>query len=167
MDDKDIKSADRRTLWQRFRDGREAPDSAADPLTLAAYLEGRLAEQEAAGLEGRLARSPADLELLLAGRDALGAAPEVVSPRTLERAKALRAAPARIAAPGFGQWLWQSLSLGKQSPIRTLALAGTAGLYLGLCVVTFDLGRQGAAETLVVSDAGQVLDYDLTLDDVL
>ena len=51
--------------------------------------------------------------------------------------------------------------------MRTLALAGTAGLYLGLCVVTFDLGRQGAVETLVVSDAGQVLDYDLTLDDVL
>ena len=167
MDEKDIKIADQRALWQRFRDSREATDPADDPLALAAYLEGRLAEEEAAELEGRLARAPADLDLLLAGRDALGAAPEDVSLRTLERAKALRASPARIAAPGFGQWLWQSLSLGKQSPMRTLALAGTAGLYLGLCVVTFDLGRQGAVETLVVSDVGQVLDYDLTLDDVL
>ena len=68
MDDKDIKSADQHALWQRFRGGRKASEPAADPLALAAYLEGRLTEEEAAGLEGHLARSPADLELLLAGR---------------------------------------------------------------------------------------------------
>lgn len=167
MDDKDIKSADQQALWQQFRDGREELGPDADPLALAAYLEGRMGEAEAADLEGHLARSPADLELLLAGRDALGAAPEAASPRTLERAKALRASPGRVAATSLRQRLWQWLSLGTQKPIRTLALAGTAGLYLALCAVTFDLGRQGAVETLVVSDAGQALDYDLTLDDVL
>jgi len=167
MDDKNIKSADKRALWQRFHDGREASGSAADPLVLAAYLEGRLAKEEAAELEGYLARSPADLELLLAGREALGAAPEAASPRILERAKALRAAPGRVAVTSLRQRIWQWLSLGTQTPIRTLALAGTVALYMALCVVTFDLGRQGAVETLVVSDAGQVLDYDLTLDDVL
>ncbi len=167
MDEEDIKGTDQRALWQRFSAGRAASDIAADPLVLAAYLEGRLAESEAGDLEDHLARSPADLELLLAGRDALGAAPAAASPRVLERAKALRASPGRAAATGFRQQVLQWISMGRQAPVRSLALAGTAALYLALCVVTFDLGWQGAVENLVVSEAGQALDYDLTLDDVL
>lgn len=167
MADEDIKSADNRDLWQRARGPREDQSSAADPLDLAAYLEGRLAASELEEVEGRLARSTADMELLLAARDVLEGVPEGPPLRALERAKALRASPPRVAAQGFWPAMGRWFALGRQSPLRSLALAGTAALYMAVCVMTFDLGRQGAVENLVVSQAEQVLDFGLTLDDVL
>jgi anti-sigma factor RsiW len=150
MTEEDFKTGEGRALWRRGRDGWRAPadDEAPDALLLAAYLDGRLAEDEAARLEARLAGEPALLDELLALRATLEASPEAPPAAVIARAQALRPATAAVsrAAAGtvprapdlfdrlFGAWLRPAVP----------ALAGIALLLA--CAGAFELGRYQAAQ---------------------
>jgi len=93
---KAVRDEDGKELWRAWRQGaaeaeqQEAPDS----LTLAAWLEGRLGEAEAAAVERWLALAPDAAETVRALREALEAEPSGTVPqRLLLRLRALGPAP--------------------------------------------------------------------------
>jgi hypothetical protein len=78
-----------RTLYERWRSHESVPadaDAELDPMLLAAYLEGRLGEDEAAPLEQLLAADPAALDDLIACDPVT---PEIPSTAFIARAQAL------------------------------------------------------------------------------
>jgi anti-sigma factor RsiW len=153
-------------LWQRAREGWSPvrDDEAPDALLLAAYLEGRLAEDEAARLEGRLAAEPALLDELLALREGLAAGPEAVPAPVLAgvvtRAQALRAhGPARPAAVPTRSLAERLLGFSLRPAMP--ALAGLALLLA--CAGAFELGRY-QAEQLDTTQTAEAGDSDLPVD---
>jgi len=167
MTEEDFKTGEGRALWRRGRDGWRAPsdDEAPAALLLAAYLDGRLAEDEAARLEARLAGEPALLDELLALRATLDAGPQAAPAAAIARAQASRpaTAAARMAtagkaprAPGLFDRLFGVL-LRPAGP----ALAGIALLLA--CAGAFELGRYqaGQLDTPQTAAAG---DSDLPVD---
>lgn len=163
------KTAEGAALWRRAREGwspvkeTEAPEA----LWLAAYLDDRLAEDEAARLEARLAAEPALLDELLALRQSLETEADVLEPvpaGVVARAQALRPgsqerrAPAAQAARSggfldglFGAWLRPAVS--------TLA----AVALLVACAGAFELGRyQG--EQLGTTQSAEIGDSDVPVD---
>lgn len=167
MTEEDFKTSEGGALWRRGRAGWRAPsdEEAPDALLLAAYLDGRLAEDEAARLEARLAGQPALLDELLALRATLDAGPETAPAAVVARAQALRpaTAAARLAtagkAPGgaglierlFGVWLRPAVP----------ALAGIALLLA--CAGAFELGRYQAGQ-LDSPQTAAASDSDLPVD---
>lgn len=162
------KAADGRALWDRARGSTldalaaQAPD--LDAGDLAAYLDGSLDEAACARVEAALACRPDSLDLLIAARAALTAAPRPEA-RTASEALAARAqalAPARKKrAPKWsgrlGAWLraaWEP-SFGLQ---RGLAFAGAAAGFLVISVAGFELGR---AEVMYSTQVDTLLDQDL------
>jgi hypothetical protein len=157
-------------LWRRARAGWSPvrDDEAPDALLLAAYLEGRLAEDEAARLEGRLAAEPALLDELLALRDSLAAGPEVAPAPVLApvlagvvtRAQALRAhGPARPAAVPPRSLAERLFGVSLRPAVS--ALAGLALLLA--CAGAFELGRY-QAEQLDTTQTAEAGDSDLPVD---
>ena len=164
MREDEIKTEEGAALWRQARDGwspvreTEAPDA----LWLAAYLDGSLAEDEAARLEARLAAEPALLDELLALREALQieAAPAGVVARAqalrnerLRPERAERGAPARTSLLDglFGAWLRPAVS--------TVA---AVALVLA-CAGAFELGRyQG--EQLDTTQTTEVAESDVPVD---
>jgi len=153
-------------LWRRARAGWSPvrDDEAPDALLLAAYLEGRLAEDEAARLEGRLAAEPALLDELLALREGLAAGPEAVPAPVLAgvvtRAQALRAdGPARPAAVPTRSLAERLFGVSLRPAVS--ALAGLALLLA--CAGAFELGRY-QAEQLDTTQTAEAGDSDLPVD---
>ena len=167
MTEEDFRTSEGGALWRRGRDGWRAPadDEAPAALLLAAYLDGRLAEDEAARLEARLAGEPALLDELLALRATLAAGPQTAPAAVIARAQALRPAPAAVprAAAGkaprapdlfdrlFGIWLRPAVP----------ALAGIALLLA--CAGAFELGRY-QAEQLDTPQTAVASDNDVPVD---
>lgn len=144
-------------LWRRARphvtEGGWQPvaeDEAPDALLLAAYLDGRLFEDEAARLEARLAAEPALLGELLALREAVAAAaagpeaaPAPVLAGVVRRAQALRADSAATRAASAPRLsLAERLFGGFSLRPAVSALAGLALLLA--CAGAFELGRYQA-----------------------
>lgn len=162
MTEEDFKTSEGRALWHRCREGWRPPadDEAPDALLLAAYLDGRLAEEEAARLEARLTGEPALLDELLTLRATLAAGPQAAPAAVIARAQALRPEAPAVRGAGtekaagafglverlFGVWLRPAVP----------ALAGIALLLA--CAGAFELGRYQAgqldsAETVAASDS--------------
>lgn len=162
------KTAEGAALWRQARphllERGWSPvrgDDAPDPLLLAAWLDGRLAEDEAARLEARLAVEPAMLDELLSLREGLAAGPQEAPAAVVARARALRPAqaarrPAGVARPSLAERLFGF-------PLRP-AVSALAGLALLLaCAGAFELGRY-QAERLDAPQAAAASDSDLPVD---
>jgi len=154
MSEGNKKAADGRALWERARSSTleslagEAP--AIDEGDLAAYLDGELDGPDCARIEAALASHGDKLELLIAAREALEAAPLSEAPEAPEamvaRAQALAPEPrapqpmARIWAARPGAWL--AAHVGPLlEPGRGLAFAGVAAGFMVISVAGFELGR--------------------------
>jgi hypothetical protein len=125
-----------RTLYERWRsresDPADAPASALDPMLLAAYLEGRLGEDEAAALERQLALDPDALDDLVAWTPV---APEIPSAAFIAAAQGLVGgatilpfAPRPAAAPRRVVTAWAAWG----AVAASLVLISLVGFNLGM-----------------------------------
>lgn len=152
MPEGNSKAADGPALWDRARTSilealaAQAPN--IDEADLAGYLDGDLDAGACARVEAALASHADSLELLIAAREALEAAPESL----VARAQAL--APAR--RPPIGDWTGRlAAALGALlEPRRGLAFAGLAAGFLVVSVAGFELGR---AEVVYSSQVDRLL----------
>ena len=152
MPEGNSKAADGPALWDRARTSilealaAQAPN--IDEADLAGYLDGDLDAGACARVEAALASHADSLELLIAAREALEAAPESL----VARAQAL--APAR--RPPVGDWTGRlAAALGALlEPGRGLAFAGLAAGFLVVSVAGFELGR---AEVVYSSQVDRLL----------
>jgi anti-sigma factor RsiW len=163
MSEDNTKSNEGAVLWRRARQGWTpvAEAEAPDALLLAAYLDGGLAEDEAARLEARLAGEPALLDELLALRASLAAGPEPAPAAVLARARAAypaAAVPRAATAPVvslverlFGLWL------------RPAVPAFAAVALLLACAGAFELGRYQAVQWNPVG-VDEAADSDVPVD---
>ncbi|WP_193368605.1 anti-sigma factor family protein [Pelagibius marinus] len=155
-------------LWRRAREAGAPPGAAQgmeaeepEALWLAAYLDGSLAEDEAARLEARLAGDPALLDELLVLRETLAAGPEAAPIGVVEKAQALRPRrKAPQATPEKGGARFGHLLVGWLRP----AVPAFAAVALVLaCAGAFELGRyQG--EQMEPTQSAEVTDGDLSAD---
>lgn len=151
-----------RALWQAARERFAAPPEAEalDPLLLAAYLDGRLTEEERDRVEALLAASPEALETYLAADEALGAA-QPAPERLLARAAAL--VPGEALAPPARRFAWlrglfgAGPAAGGGFRLQPVTLALTLAAILAVSVAGFEIGRFGyavaAEEGLVGGDS--------------
>ncbi len=160
-----IKTEEGAALWRQAREGRAAvtESEAPDALWLAAYLDGSLAEDEAARLEARLAADPALLGELLALRETLavgGADAGAVPAGVVARAQALRPVqkPARATA---GRTSWADHLFGAW--LRPAVSAAAVVMLAVACVGAFELGRyQG--EQMDTAQSAEVTESDVPVD---
>ena len=152
--------------------GASAPLPEDEALGLAAYLDGRLDEEEAARLEARMAREAALLDEVLALRqglaDALEALPAPLSARIVARAQALQPPPRRVGAVvrdepsrlGGLLALWLRPALPAAFAVLAVLLASAGA---------FELGRYQAAqlEASEISEAEADVPVDLLLGELL
>lgn len=167
MKNEDSKTKEGAALWRMARQGWQAPgdDGSPDALLLAAYLDGGLAEDEAARLEARLAGEPALLDELLALRESLAAAAEAAPASAIARAQAVypeRPAFRVVAAPApslldrvFSLWL------------RPAVPAVAAAALLLACAGAFELGRYQATQLSGVTQTAETADSDVPAEFVL
>jgi len=156
MPEGNSKAADGPALWDRARTSilealaAQAPN--IDEADLAAYLDGDLDAGACARVEAALASHAESLELLIAAREALEAAPAAAPESLVARAQAL--APAR--RPPIGDWTGRlAAALGALlEPRRGLAFAGLAAGFLVVSVAGFELGR---AEVVYSSQVDRLL----------
>jgi len=149
-------------LWARARDpwrkGVAAP-AEPDPLTLAAYLEGRLDEAAAAPVEAWMVADPEALDSVLSARAALAEAPPEVPRHVTARARHIvcgragRVTPSRSGGALFG-WFTGIL--------RPAVWAGATAAVLLASVSGFELGRAGV-ENLAALDAAVAADVRLVM----
>jgi anti-sigma factor RsiW len=166
------KTTDHKTAGDRLTGDRPARLPEEEALGLAAYLDGRLDEAEAARLEARLAGEAALLDEVLALRQGLAAAPEALpaplADRIVARAQALQPAPRRAGAVVHDEpsWIGGLLALW----LRPALPAAFAALALLLASAgAFELGRYQATQLAVseAADSGSDLPVDLLLGDLL
>ena len=147
-------------LWRRARDpwldavgAVEAPDET----TLAAYLDGRLDEAAAAGVEAWMAAVPEALDNVLGARAALAETPGRAPAHVVARARgAVRGRSAR----GTGRA--GSLFGAFTGLLRPAAWAGAAAALSLAAVSGFELGRTGV-EHLAALDAAVSQDVRLIM----
>jgi len=155
-------------LWRRARRGWSPArdDAAPDPLLLAAWLDGRLAEDEAARLEARLAAEPALLDEVLALREGLAAGAETAPAGMVARGQALRAPTDRrsvapCAAAAAGPSLFDRLFGFALRP----AMPALAGLALLLaCAGALELGRYQAQQLDGTTQTAEAGDSEVPVD---
>jgi len=163
MREDDIRTKEGAALWRQTRQGWSPlrDDEAPEALLLAAYLDGRLAEDEAARLEARLAGEPALLEELLALRESLAAGAEAPPAAVVTRAQGLRRRTPALRAFGADGPSWRERLFGFSLRPAVSALAGLA--LLVACAGAFELGRYqaGQLDTTQTVEAG---DSDVPVD---
>ena len=163
MREDDIKTKEGAALWRQARQGWSPvrDDEAPEALLLAAYLDGRLAEDEAARLEARLAGEPALLEELLVLRGSLAAGAEAAPAAVVTRAQGLRTRKPAPRAVGADRPSWRDRFFGFSLRPAVPALAGLAMLVA--CAGAFELGRYqaGQLDTAQTAEAG---DSDVPVD---
>lgn len=164
----EAKTAEGAALWRRARPHLTEKgwafvrdDEAPDPLLLAAWLDGRLAEDEAARLEARMIGEPALLDGLLALRQDMAAPSEGVPADIVKRAQALRPAgtAARPATAPRRSLLERLLGFSLRPAMP--ALAGLA--LLVACAGAFEAGRY-QAEQLSGGPSVAAVDSELPVD---
>jgi len=136
---------DGKALWAAATTAHATPPGAPlDPLTLAAYLDGRLDEAARDRLEGELAASPLGLETFLAADAALGAglAP---SQGLLARAAALVPGEALPRRGLLGRLLGGGAPRSEGFRLRPVSLAAALALVLVVAFAGFEIGRFGYA----------------------
>lgn len=143
-----------RTLYERWRSHASVPadaDAELDPMQLAAYLEGRLGEDEAAPLEQLLAADPAALDDLIACDPVT---PEIPSAAFITRAQALvgtatvlpfapRAAPPRRVMTAWAAW---------GAVAASLVLISLVGFSLGMQTERNFNGSTGIGTSIDILD---------------
>ncbi|NIA71566.1 hypothetical protein HBA54_23525 [Pelagibius litoralis] len=169
---KDDKTKEGAELWQKARDSwapREGSDTQQpDALLLATYLEGRLGEAEAAGIEARMAADPAFLDEVLTLKAALTEAPQPAPASSVIGAQALRGGGAKsrttvettreggdFISRLFGAWLRPAVPA---FAVVALVLA---------CAGAFELGRYQSERVLPQQTAGSDLTDLLALDELI
>lgn len=123
-----------RGLWQRWRHLAASEVPAPNALTLAAYAEGRLSEEEAESVENWLATYPEALTEVLAAR-AVPQSPEIAPERLIEAASAL--VPEKLGEnvvllrrPAHGAPQWRN-AIAWSSVAASLIAASFVGFSLG------------------------------------
>ena len=143
-----------RTLYERWRSHESVPadaDAELDPMLLAAYLEGRLGEDEAAPLEQLLAADPAALDDLIACDPVT---PEIPSAAFIARAQALvgsatilpfapRAVPPRRVVTAWAAW---------GAVAASLVLISLVGFSLGMQTERNFNGSTGIGTSIDILD---------------
>lgn len=120
---------------------RDSTPTSGEQLSLAAYIDGRLNESEAASLERRLASDPRARELWMQAKDAAGA---YEAPPSLLLRRVTAMAPETFVNPvTFLQRI--STGLATARPIDGLAWATAAILFVMVCLGGFELGTQNYA----------------------
>lgn len=130
-----------RTLYERLRPHASAPGEAPDaldPMLLAAYLDGRLDEEDAAPLERLLAADPSALDDLI-DCTAAPVAPEIPSAAFIARAQGLVA-----GAPSGAAILPFAPRPAAPRPVMTAwaAWGAVAASLVLISLVGFNLGMQ-------------------------
>lgn len=139
----DDNRAEEAALWRRFRvlerkSGLKVRDL-GDPLTLAAYAEGRLGTKAAEAVESFLAAKPEIIGDILAARAAVQATAPVASEAMIARAAALvaprgaqaldrRVVPLRPAPAQSAGW---RMTVSRLAIAASLAVTGLVGFALG------------------------------------
>lgn len=161
MTEKEIGGRPGADLWRKARGpvhaalgDSSAPDAMTpDAMTLAAYLEGTLDEDQDAPVEVWLARNPEALDDLIAAREALTEAPGPVPAGIAARAQDIvRARVPQAAAAGGAGFGLSALFGGLNGLLRPAVWAGAAALLVLASVSGFELGRAGV-EHLASVDA--------------
>ena len=144
-------------LWARARgamDSRVGPGEAPDALTLAAYLDGTLDPEARDRVEAWMAGSSDALDLVIAAREAMAAAPAPVPQGLLARARGLVRAQGSLQdrqrdGGGLGSWLsgWLVPDAGF---LRPAVWAAAASLFLLVSASGFELGRLGVVQMVAV-----------------
>ena len=158
-----------RTLYERWRSHTPAPAAprpasldALDPIVLAAYVEGRLDEVEAAALEALLATDPAALDVLLG---VAPLAPEIPSSGFIARAQGLVAARDATIVP-FAR---RPAAAAPRRAVNPWAAWGAVAASLVLIsLVGFNLGVQAERnfdDTAGVGTSIDILDQSSGLGD--
>ena len=143
-----------RTLYERWRSHESGPadaDAELDPMLLAAYLEGRLGEDEAAPLEQLLAADPAALDDLIACDPVT---PEIPSAAFISRAQTLvgtatilpfapRAAQPRRVVTAWAAW---------GAVAASLVLISLVGFSLGMQTERNFNGSTGIGTSIDILD---------------
>lgn len=156
----DDKTEEGAALWRRARDAWAAdavsPDGdVPDPTMLAAYLDGRLPEVEAAALEARMAADPQFLDEVLALRAGLAESRQDAPSAVVAAARALR--PDSGLRSGAASGLLERLFAGWLRP----AVPAFAVLALVLaCAGAFELGRY-QSERILPQQANGAAERDL------
>ncbi|WP_299623501.1 hypothetical protein [Pelagibius sp.] len=160
----DDKTEEGAALWRRAHDAWTAdavnPDGAEpDPMVLAAYLDGRLSEAEAAALEARMAADPSLLDEVLALRAGLAESPQEAPPAAVAAAQALRrdtgarSAETSETASGFLERLFAGWLRPAVPALAVVALVLA-------CAGAFELGRY-QSERILPQQANGTADKDL------
>ncbi len=143
----EIGGAAARRLWARVAPDA-APATRPEPALLAAWLEGRAADAEAAAVEAWIARAPeapGEIALLRAAADP---SPSPAPADFVARARAIVRAPARAArAPAGPGW---AAALFGQPLLRWSAVAA---LGVTLALGGFEIGNHGLAPSVAGSAA--------------
>ncbi len=114
-----------RELWQRYAGSRSVAPAAISDLDFAAWLEGRLSEDEAATIEAAVGADPELRRAALEIADVLGKPLPAPSPRLTVRAQALVGFEAERT--GKHSWLGPLLAiLGAGLALERSAMAGIA-----------------------------------------
>ncbi len=143
-----------RALFERWRSHESDPADApadAEPLLLAAYLDGRLDEAGAAPLERLFAAAPHALDDFLELR-ADPVVPEIVSAAFLGRAQALVSPPAATVLP---------FARRPAPPPRATAWAAWGAVAASLVLISlvgFDVGMQAERNINGAPDASSTID---------
>jgi hypothetical protein len=151
-----------RTLYERWRSHESVPVEPVadlDPILLAAYLDGRLSEAEAAPLERLLAADAAALDDLLASMSPI--APEIPSASLIARAQSLVPASAPMAAPASATILPFTPRPAPPRPRSVNAWAAWGAVAASLVLISlvgFDLGMQTARNFDETSGAATSID---------
>ena len=144
MTEKDTKNKQSEALWREAREawqesaGGRALD-AADAMTLAAYLDGRLEAEEAEAAEARLAADPALLEAVVGLQ---GLVPAPVPESLIARAQGLVREQPKAEGPAKVGWIARWFPSGVMQP---LGVAGAMAALVIVCGLSFELGRSGWA----------------------
>ena len=166
MREESEKTAEGAALWRRARKAWRPviDDAAPDPLLLAAYLDGELAEDEAARLEARLAAEPALLDEVMLLRAGLAEGAGTVPAAVVARAQGIYPeAPALRAVTGEKPGLLDRL-FGLS--LRPAVSAFAAVALLVACAGAFELGRSQATQMTTMQTA-ETMDSDVPVEFVM
>jgi anti-sigma factor RsiW len=162
MNDEFRKDQEAAALWREAKDawrGAEPEGEPVDFMTLAAYLDGGLSEEERAALEARIARDPALLAELAALR---GIEPQEPPAGLILRAQGLvREAPKAETAKSGGL-----AGLFAGGFLRPLGWGSAFAALLVACLLSFELGRSGlaAAEEITTAEQTESVPFDISGD---
>lgn len=145
-----VGDAEGRALWRRVSFAPGPPRVAPSEAELAAWLEGRLPEADAARVEAAMAADPALLDGMLAASAALRTAPPPAPERLAVRARALvapeiAAGPSPIRLGAVGGWF-----AGMR---RSVEWAAVAAAFFAVAVGGFSLG--GGTQEAMARNRGE------------